>query len=474
MKKEGSRYTFSPSDLINFMRSEFITWMDRFYRESPGAVEPDPDTEEQEIIQRKGIEHERAFLQSLVAGGRRVCDLTEFRDQQEPTLAAMRRGEDVIYQGYLAREDFAGYPDFLVRVGSPSELGAWSYEPWDTKLARHPKPYFLVQLCCYAEMLERAQGVRPQWLRIVPGGPGAEPAAFRTDDFFYYYGALKSAFLDQQRAFDRDQRPEIPPMADLGRWSGYAERELEARDDLALIADIRVSQIRKLRAAGVMTVAQVASAEGLHVPRLHDDTLCKLQRQARLQIASRGLKAPRYELLTPTQEDGPRGLFLLPPASESDVFFDMEGFPLIDDGREYLFGACYYEAGELRFRDWWAHSPAEEKRAFAAFVRWAHARWKDASGAAHLSLQPLRSDGAAAANGKVRSVRTGGGRASARAGVRGPVPDCAAGGGGRGAFVFVEVCGASVPGTSCGRRGFGRSVDGVLSALARCRRREHA
>ena len=23
------------------------------------------------------------------------------------------------------------------------------------------------------------------------------------------------------------------------------------------------------------------------------------------------------------------------------MFFDMEGFPLIDDGREYLFGACY-------------------------------------------------------------------------------------------------------------------------------------
>ena len=81
-------------------------------------------------------------------------------------------------------------------------------------------------------------------------------------------------------------------MADLGRWSGYAERELEARDDLALIADIRGSQIHKLRAAGITTVAQLAAAEELHVPRLHDDTLCKLQRQARLQVASRGLKAP--------------------------------------------------------------------------------------------------------------------------------------------------------------------------------------
>jgi uncharacterized protein len=59
------------------------------------------------------------------------------------------------------------------------------------------------------------------------------------------------------------------------------------------------------------------------------------------------------------------------------VFFDMEGFPLIDDGREYLFGACFYEEGELRFGDWWAHSPAEEKRAFEAFVHWAHGRWQE-------------------------------------------------------------------------------------------------
>ena len=131
-----------------------------------------------------------------------MCDLTDCRDRagaHAGSYAARRRHH---LSGYLAHEDFAGYPDFLVRVESPSELGAWSYEPWDTKLARHPKPYFLVQLCCYAEMLERAQGVRPQWLRIVPGGPGREPAPFRTDDFFYYYGALKSAFLDQQRAFD--------------------------------------------------------------------------------------------------------------------------------------------------------------------------------------------------------------------------------------------------------------------------------
>ena len=378
MRKDGARLRFSPSDLINFMGSEFVTWMDRFYKECPSAIEPDPDSEEQQFIQEKGNEHERSFLGILAAQGRQVCDLSGPRDQIGPTLAAMRRGEEIIYQGYLAFDDFAGYPDFLVRVESPSDLGAWSYEPWDTKLARHPKPYFLVQLCCYAEMLERAQGVRPKDLRVVLGGANSEPAHFRTDDYFYYYRALKQSFLDQQTVFDLRQRPEIPPLTDLGRWSGYAERDLTARDDLALIADIRTNQIHKLRDAGYTTVTELARAgDEAHVPHMNEATLRKLQRQAALQVASRGITVPAYELLAPGQDDGPRGLSLLPRRSSGDVFFDMEGFPLIDDGREYLFGACYYEGGELRFRDWWAHSPTEEKRAFEAFVRWVHARWQE-------------------------------------------------------------------------------------------------
>jgi uncharacterized protein len=226
-------------------------------------------------------------------------------------------------------------------------------------------------------MLEHAQGIRPRWLRIVLGaaaGAETEPAAFRTDDFFYYYRALKDAFLGQQRAFDPDQSPEIPPLADLGRWSGYAERELNARDDLALIADIRLSQIHKLRAAGLTTVTQLAGSGGCM--RLNDDIACKLQRQARLQVASRGQRRRITNCWRPAKPTARADCFYS-AASAAAVFFDMEGFPLIDDGREYLFGACYYEAGELRFRDWWAHSPAAEKRAFEWFVQWAHARWRE-------------------------------------------------------------------------------------------------
>jgi uncharacterized protein len=353
--------------------------MDRFNLDHPGEAEPDPDTEEMQIVQNKGIEHERDFLAGLKAAGRGVTDFTGQKEHFQATLAAMRRGDEIIYQGYLARDEFAGYPDFLFRVEVPSSLGAWSYEPWDTKLARHPKPYFLVQLCCYAEMMEAVQGVRPRNLSIVLGAKtdaGPETAPFRTDDFFFYYRALKEAFLEQQRAFDRAQQPEIDPFADLGRWSGYAERILEERDDLALVANMRSSQRRKLLETGIQTVAALAAADGIHVPRFNDATLDRLRRQAKLQISSRGRERPDFELLPAEDTKGPLGLALLPHASDGDIYFDMEGYPLIDEGREYLFGACFRENGALTFCDWWAHDRQAEKKALEGFVTWAYQRWQ--------------------------------------------------------------------------------------------------
>ena len=294
--------------------------MERFYLDHPGEAEPDLDTEEMQLVQNKGIEHELNFLAALKNAGRGVTDFGSQKEHLQATLSAMRRGDEIIYQGYLVRDEFAGYSDFLVREDSPSSLGAWSYEPWDTKFARHPKPYFLVQLCCYAEMLEAVQGVRPRHLRVVLGAKtdaGPEPAPFRTDDFFFYYRALKEAFLEQQRAFDPAQQPEINPFADLGRWAGYAERILEERDDLALVANIRSSQRRKLLETGIQTVAALAAADGIHVPRFNDATLDQLRRQAKLQVSSRGKDKPDFELLPADGAEGPLGLSLLPPAPDA-------------------------------------------------------------------------------------------------------------------------------------------------------------
>jgi hypothetical protein len=59
--------------------------------------------------------------------------------QIDQTVEAMRSGTDVIVQGALLQGAWSGRADILRRVEVASDLGPWSYEVIDTKLARETK-----------------------------------------------------------------------------------------------------------------------------------------------------------------------------------------------------------------------------------------------------------------------------------------------------------------------------------------------
>jgi uncharacterized protein len=67
---------------------------------------------------------------------------------------------------------------------------------------------------------------------------------------------------------------------------------------------------------------------------------------------------------------------MLPPADPGDICFDIEGYPLIDGGLEYLLGVTLCNGGGREFRDWWAHDRQQERVSFEAFIDWVYARWK--------------------------------------------------------------------------------------------------
>ena len=332
----------------------------------------DDASEDLEVIAEKGIEHEAQFLKSLPEAD--VTEIASGSNSIEATKKALQSGENVIFQAHLAHEQFSGYADFLMRVPGESLLGDYHYEVADTKLARSPKPYFMVQLCCYAEMLEATQGRRPAYFEVVLGNN--ERVRFETDKFFFYYQSLKESFLEFQNGFDLSSPPHPGTAKSFGRWSEFAKSVLDATDHLSKVAKITRSQIKKLEAAGVTTMTQLGTERLEHVPRLSEPTLRQLQWQARLQLESVDKDRPLYEVIPPKDEAPRFGLQLLPPSSPNDIFFDMEGYPLVDGGLEYLFGATHFENGEIAFSDWWAHDTAEEKIAFEGFIDWAHDRWK--------------------------------------------------------------------------------------------------
>lgn len=255
---EHGTIVFSPSDLTRFMESPFASWMERLHREFPDRVTPDERNDELQLYADAGITHEAAFVKELETQGRELCWIQgdDKKQTAAATQQAMSEGREIIFQAHLTRPPFAGYADFLVRTSTDPIR----YEVWDTKLAKRAKPYYLIQLCCYAEMLEAAQGQRPEFVEVVLGN--GKRARFRTDDYWFYYQQLKAAFLKQMDEFDPDADHPVPdPRADHGRWQSHAEEWLLDRDHLFQVANIAVSQIQKLNHAGIETVAQLAQAK---------------------------------------------------------------------------------------------------------------------------------------------------------------------------------------------------------------------
>jgi predicted RecB family nuclease len=377
MYRTGSDLTFSPSDLITYMESTFASHMERHRLEDPGFSEfvdrKDPMIK---ALQQKGFDHEDAFLSSLRAGQKTVIEIE--RAPQDlmlmKTREAMAGGADVIAQAYLQMDNFGGLADFLVKVPGPSGLGEYQYEVWDTKLSKKMKPYFAIQLCCYAEMLEREQGVRLRMAAIVLGNNKVTP--IRVNDYFAYYRALKSSFL----LFHRDWTPgkilDPAESASHGRWSQYASNLLEERRHPSLVANITRAQIKRLEAVGILTIDELSIVKSKSIPKLGADILGRLRAQAKIQIESEGKDKPLHKVL-PHEPGRALGLALLPPHSPSDVYFDIEGFPLVEGGLEYLWGAAYFDdSGSRSFRDFWAHDHSQEKQAFVDFVDWVFDRWQ--------------------------------------------------------------------------------------------------
>jgi predicted RecB family nuclease len=380
--KSGGELIYSPTDLVRYLASPFASWMDRCYLEAPKALTPGEETDEAKLIAQAGDAHERVVLEELriATPGLVVVQKGVFPDALQATRDAMAANAPIIYQATLEAGKFAGFADFLILDGSGR------YQIWDAKLARSPKPYYPIQLCCYSEMLAAVAGVpMPEEFGVILGS--RDRVEFRIEDFIHYYTRIKSKFLGMQEQFTGNMadRPEPLPQADHGRWNSHANTFFTETDHLVQVSGITVGQIKKLKHADITTMAALAEASGKSVRKLAPDTLEKLVNQARLQCQTLTDRRttpeapPRYDVLPHTGANGePVGLAALPPDNQADVFFDMEGYPLMPGGLEYLFGLCYRNghAGSVEFQDWWAHDRDEEKIAFEGFVDWVYNRWR--------------------------------------------------------------------------------------------------
>jgi len=382
LQRRNGSTLFSAGDLVAFLECEHAATL--ALQDLAAPLARAEDDESLQLIQDKGFAHERGYLESLRARGLRVVSLPEKGDPAElaaQTERAMREGHDVIFQAALMSAPeagpFFGRADFLRRVEEPSALGAWRYEPADTKLARTPKAKFLIQLCFYSDLLAQVQGAEPRLMHLVLGDQSEH--AYRVADYSRYYAQVRDRFLEFTARHPNATYPERVDHCQFCPWRDLCTERWKTDDHLNQVAGITRTQTGRLQAAGVHTLASLSrlGKERPAIAKIGAETLVKLQSQARLQLERRESGKPKFELLPLDPlifHTSRRGFDRLPQPDAGDVFFDMEGDPFEAGGLEYLFGIRFQKNGAARFQAFWAHDRAGEKKAFEQLMAFLAAR----------------------------------------------------------------------------------------------------
>ncbi|MBN2860815.1 MAG: TM0106 family RecB-like putative nuclease, partial [Sphaerochaetaceae bacterium] len=354
----------SPTDLVTFLSCHHATFLDN--RALYEKLTKTEESSTNQLLQKRGMEHEAAYLGRLKKEGRSIVEIPRalsLTERAELTLEAMKSGVDVVYQGVFFTPPWRGDADFLLRCETPSALGEFSYEVLDTKLARHAEVKHILQICMYSELLAEIQNLQPLFMHLVLGT--GEKESFMTSGYFSYYTNAKQRFEHYLRNLPSASSPEPCPYCGFCHWKERCEREWEETDHLSLIANIQRTQENTLRKAGIHTISELASCKQEKISGMMQDTFLRLRSQAALQHHERSTGEKVYSLLE--QEPG-KGFFRIPTPDEGDLFFDMEGDPLYPDGLEYLFGIHTYINREHRFIPFWAHDHEQEEHTFDVFM----------------------------------------------------------------------------------------------------------
>ncbi|MEP5106687.1 MAG: hypothetical protein ABJQ84_18835, partial [Ekhidna sp.] len=98
MKLINDQLFLSATDLVNFLGCKHLTELDRSLSSGEKSA-PDFYDPTHELLKQKGLEHEKAYEQSLVNQGYSVYKLEELSNTA--TLEAMKAGYDYILQAGL-------------------------------------------------------------------------------------------------------------------------------------------------------------------------------------------------------------------------------------------------------------------------------------------------------------------------------------------------------------------------------------
>jgi uncharacterized protein len=333
MQKIGSTLRFSAGDLVGHLNCRYLTSLDLKVANGELAKPKVWDDPTLDALAERGKKHEQSFVDHLGKAGGAVTHIDGVGvdpKSVEETRRAMSRGDAVIIQAALQADSWTGRADVLRRVEISSDLGDWSYEVTDAKLARETKGNTVLQISLYSDLLTQIQGKVPKSAHVVTPGTEFVPEAYRVSDYAAFYRTVrKSLERFVEGPLDGTVYPEPIEHCDVCRWRAHCDEKRRDDDHMSLVAGISKTQIGELVRHGVATTAALAK---LPLPlswrpdRGAAQSYERVREQARIQVEGGTKGAMLHEMLP---LDPGFGLFRLPKPSAGDIFFDFEGDPFV-------------------------------------------------------------------------------------------------------------------------------------------------
>ena len=377
MKIKKSKFFISPSDLNNFVACKYTALNEIKYHNK--EIKKNEDKANDKLWKEMGIEHEKKHFKILKDKHKKSISIKSDLDEKDrfnDTVRAIQNGYDLIYHAYLIDENFRGEADFLIKCNTPSELGDYSYEVYDTKITRNLKPRHVTQITAYSDMLGKIQKLMPEKMYLIDGSD--ELHSFKIIEYIELFNHGKKEFVKFLSNKNKEKLyPEKCSYCDLCNWKDECDQIWEKDNYINLVAGSNKSQIEKLKKNKVRTVEQLAKTKLIATElKINTESFEKIKSQAQLQEEKRLTGEDKIIFLDP---DYGKGFYKLPKPDDGDVFFDIEGFPRMDRPFEYLHGLYYKDKGKLKFKDLWAknHDKESEKNIFIELINFFEKRFEE-------------------------------------------------------------------------------------------------
>ena len=225
---------FTPTQLSLYSNSEIAAWWEELEQRDLFEEKLPKATELEIRLREEGEKHEKQLLNFFIQEGKSVANIQELVDGNQKlriskTVECMQEGFDVIYQASFKNLEMKGIADFLYKVPLKSDLGDWSYQPIECKLSSKTKTTFLIQSCCYCDLLKDIQGIKPKNFRLyLGGGNGFTNNDFQLSNYWSWYKKLKNnykVFIDE---FSSEEEPDLSP-GKHGKWNNFIEETLKKK-----------------------------------------------------------------------------------------------------------------------------------------------------------------------------------------------------------------------------------------------------